>query len=157
MSPRNPRPPLAAAPGSPPTGVTLAEERRRQQEMHERVGRLAGGIAHEVNNMMTVVLGVSHLLQCRLGAQNPAAGDIAQILTAAQRTTDLTQQVLSYSRRQVLQTKELDAGALLRDCMTRVKDLVGPRVQVRWAVDTGNLGVRSDPELLVGALELQPK
>ena len=77
----------------------LAEERLRQADRLESVGRLAGGVAHEANNQMTVVLGaVAFLL--RQTVDDVARQDLEHIRRAAQRTAAITQQLLAFSRRQ---------------------------------------------------------
>jgi two-component system cell cycle sensor histidine kinase/response regulator CckA len=85
----------------------ITEERLRQAERMESVGRLAGGIAHEANNQMTVILGAAGFLRRELRTAE-AIDDLDQIRRAAERTAGITRQLLAYSRRQVLQPQLVD-------------------------------------------------
>ena len=85
----------------------ITEERLRQAERMESVGRLAGGIAHEANNQMTVILGAAGFLRRELRSAE-AIDDLDQIRRAAERTAGITRQLLAYSRRQVLQPQLVD-------------------------------------------------
>jgi two-component system, cell cycle sensor histidine kinase and response regulator CckA len=103
------------------TGVCLdvterkqVEERLRQAQRMESVGQLAGGIAHEANNMMSVVLGCADYVLQRSDLSEPVRQDVEQIWKAAKRTAGVTQQLLAFSRRQVLQPQVLDLNATVR-------------------------------------------
>jgi PAS domain S-box-containing protein len=87
-----------------------AEERLRQAERLESVGRLAGGVAHEANNQMTVVLGAAAFLSKHLHDEE-ARADLEHIRRAAQRTAAITQQLLAFSRRQILQPQVVNLNA----------------------------------------------
>ena len=86
----------------------LTEERLRQAQRMDSVGQLAGGIAHEANNMMSVVLGCADYVLQRTDLPEPVREDVDQIWKAATRTAGITQQLLAFSRRQVLQPQVLD-------------------------------------------------
>ena len=92
----------------------LAEERLRQADRMESVGRLAGGIAHEANNQMTVILGAAEFL-ARAIRDECARMDVEHIRRAARRTAAITQQLLAFSRRQVLQPQLVDLNAVVTD------------------------------------------
>src|SRR2546426_5498213 len=79
----------------------------------EAVGRLAGGIAHDFNNMLTVIQGYSQLLLGSLGPQTPAHGQVKEIHMAAQRAAALTQQLLTFSRKQPRKPRALDLNAVV--------------------------------------------
>ena len=122
----------------------LAEERLRQGERLESVGRLAGGVAHEANNQMTVVLGaVSFLL--RQAADDEARQDLEHIRRAAQRTAAITHQLLAFSRRQVLQLQVVDLNATVGRLEPVLQRALG---------ETSRLVVRFDPE--VGRVKADP-
>ncbi|HEX3232750.1 MAG TPA: PAS domain S-box protein [Gemmatimonadales bacterium] len=122
----------------------VAEERLRQAERMESVGRLAGGIAHEANNQMTVVLGASEFLLRRL--QFPEAReDVEHIRRAAHRTAAITQQLLAFSRRQVLQPQIVDLNAVITSMQPILQRALGElsRLVLRQAADLGP--VKADP------------
>ena len=90
------------------------EEHLRQSQKMEAIGRLAGGIAHDFNNLLTVILGYSSMLHDRLTDDESAVAEVLAIKNASERATSLTQQLLAFSRRQVLQPKVFDLNAILR-------------------------------------------
>jgi PAS domain S-box-containing protein len=122
----------------------LAEERLRQAERMESVGRLAGGVAHEANNQMTVVLGASEFLLRRLKAQD-AREDVEHVRRAAHRTAAITQQLLAFSRRQILQPQIVDLNAVVTTLQPILQRALGElsRLVLRLAPDLGP--VKADP------------
>jgi PAS domain S-box-containing protein len=122
----------------------LAEERLRQAERMESVGRLAGGVAHEANNQMTVVLGASEFLLRRLKAPE-AREDVEHIRRAAHRTAAITQQLLAFSRRQVLQPQIVDLNAVVNTLQPILQRALGElsRLVLRLAPDLGP--IKADP------------
>ncbi len=90
----------------------LMEEHLRDSQRLQSTGQLAGGIAHEANNQMSVVLGAAHFLLRRPDLPEAARQDIDQIRQAAERTAGITQQLLAFSRRQVLQLRQVDLNAV---------------------------------------------
>jgi PAS domain S-box-containing protein len=121
-----------------------AEERLRQAERLESVGRLAGGVAHEANNQMTVVLGSAGFLMRQLHDER-AREDLDQIRRAAQRTAAITQQLLAFSRRQILQPQNVDLNAAVRTLEPVLQRALGEtsRLVLRLAADLGT--VKADP------------
>jgi len=91
----------------------LAEERLIQAQRMDAVGHLAGGVAHEINNMMQVILGFSSLILDRLGNDSRAV-ELRQIHRAASRAAEITSQLLAFSRRQQLRPQVLDLNELIR-------------------------------------------
>ncbi len=90
-----------------------AEERLRQAHRMESVGRLAGGVAHETNNQMSVVLGAAAFVLDRSDIPEAVRADVEHIRKAAERTSTVTAQLLAFSRRQVLRPVALDLNALV--------------------------------------------
>jgi CheY-like chemotaxis protein len=122
----------------------------------EAIGRLAGGIAHDFNNLLTAILGFSGLLQEKLGesegefhldaaAKERAVEQVLEIKTAAERAAALTQQLLAFSRRQVLQPKVFDLNAILADFDKMLRRLVGERIKVTVDCAPDLWSVRADP------------
>ncbi|MGH7476540.1 MAG: ATP-binding protein [Longimicrobiales bacterium] len=91
---------------------SLEEQYRHAQKM-EAVGRLAGGIAHDFNNLLTAITGYSDLLLGELPADSSLRPDVAEIRNAATRATNLTRQLLAFSRKQVLRPEPLDLNTLI--------------------------------------------
>jgi two-component system cell cycle sensor histidine kinase/response regulator CckA len=127
-------------------------ERLQKRDVHlregqrlEALGRLAGGIAHDFNNLLTVVLGYSHSLGEHLDPESEAARDLDELHTAAERATELTRQLLAFSRSQKLQPR----AVLLNDTVTRMESMLrrtlGGTVTLETALDPAAGTVRADP------------
>src|SRR5450759_3631480 len=104
----------------------------------EAIGRLAGGIAHDFNNILTAISGFAELAADELPDDHPVAEDLAQILLASDRAAALTQALLAFSRRQVMQPSVLD----LNDVVTGISPMLG-----RLIGEDVELVVRTDPTL----------
>ena len=117
-----------------------------QQLLHaqkmEAVGRLAGGIAHDYNNMLTVITGYSAGLMDSLDGE--LRQDAEEIHEAARRSADLTRQLLAFSRRQVLQTEVLDANHLLAGLESMLRPLIGESITLCFSLAPEPVHVRSD-------------
>ena len=123
----------------------LLEERLRQAQRMDSVGQLAGGIAHEANNMMSVVLGCADYVLQRTDLPGPVREDVDQIWKAAKRTAGITQQLLAFSRRQVLQPQVLDLNATVRDLEPILTRTLGETLGLRMHLSPGLSPVRADP------------
>ena len=122
----------------------LAEERLRHADRMESVGRLAGGIAHEANNQMTVILGSAEFLGRTLKDEGPRT-DLEHIRRAARRTAAITQQLLAFSRRQVLQPQVLDLNAVVAALEPILQRALGEMSQVKLRLAANLHAVRADP------------
>lgn len=101
------------------------EEQFRQAQKMEAVGRLAGGIAHDFNNLLMVIQGYGDLLADRLQVGDPLRRNAEQIQMAAQRATSLTQQLLAFSRKQMLAPKVLNIQTVVADMEKILRRLIG--------------------------------
>src|SRR5581483_7253358 len=101
------------------------EEHLRQAQRMEAIGRVAGGVAHEINNMMTVILGFCTFLTKSLEEGDPRHQDVAQIARAADRAAEVSRQLLAFSRRQLLQPKVLELNTVLLDLESVLRRLMG--------------------------------
>lgn len=101
----------------------------QQSQKMEAIGRLAGGIAHDFNNLMMVVIGHAHRLLQQLAA-HPAKREIDVISQAGLRAAALTKKLLTFSRRQVFEPKELDINASIRDMEDLLQRMIGEHVQM---------------------------
>jgi two-component system, cell cycle sensor histidine kinase and response regulator CckA len=120
------------------------EDQLRQAQKMDSIGKLAGGIAHDFNNLMTAVIGYSDLLLQQSGAEDTGREKVEAIRDSAVRASDLTRQLLAFSRRQILQTQEID----LRDVVTRMDTLltrlIGDDVRLQTLTGVEPVVVRAD-------------
>ena len=110
-----------------------------QSQKMETVGKLAGGIAHEFNSIMTAIIGQSELLLVDLSAKNPLRQNAVEIRRAADRAAALTRQLLAYGRKQILQPELLDLNVVLVGMENTLRHLMGEASDVRIA-PTAELG-----------------
>jgi PAS domain S-box-containing protein len=122
----------------------LVDERLRHVEKMESVGRLAGGIAHETNNQMTVVLGTTAFLLRRAEAPD-IREDLEHIRRAAESTATITRQLLAFSRRQLLQPQLVSLNAVVRDMEAIVRRTLGETTQVELRLAPDLAQVTADP------------
>jgi PAS domain S-box-containing protein len=121
------------------------EEQLRQSQKMEAVGRLAGGVAHDFNNVLSVILSYGEMLLSDMKPGEPMRPDIEEILKAGKRATDLTRQLLMFSRQQVLAPKVLDLNDLLASMDKMLQRILGADVDL-VSLPTQPLGrVRADP------------
>ncbi|MCA9689362.1 MAG: response regulator [Nannocystaceae bacterium] len=96
----------------------------------EAIGLLAGGVAHDFNNMLTVITGHGRLLQAAMGPKDPLARSISAILTAGERAAQLTAQLLAFSRKHVVSTRPVDMNTIVSEVDVLIERMIGERVQV---------------------------
>ncbi len=120
------------------------EEHLLQSQKMETVGRLAGGIAHEFNSIMTAIIGQSELLLEDLPSGSSLAKNAAEIRKAADRAATLTRQLLAYGRKQILQPQILDLNAIVVGMENMLLHLMGRNVQVSFNPDADLKRVRAD-------------
>ena len=106
------------------------EEQLRQAQKMEAVGRLSGGIAHDFNNLLGVIIGYGEEMEHRLGQDHPLRKSAAEIRKAGERAARLTQQLLAFSRQQVLQPKVLDLNAVVTDIGNMLRRLIGVDIEL---------------------------
>ena len=118
-------------------GVMLDLTERRRSEAHlqeslrlEAVGRLAGGIAHDLNNMLAAILGFSEFLKRSLEPDDPRRADVEQISRAADRSASLTRQLLAFARRELIQPRPLDLNAVVRHAGAMLPSILGENVEL---------------------------
>jgi two-component system cell cycle sensor histidine kinase/response regulator CckA len=121
------------------------EEQFRQAQRLEAVGRLAGGVAHDFNNVLTAITGTCDLLLLDLAPGDRRREDVEDIKKAAERATTLTRQLLAFSRRQVLQAQTLDLNAVVRALEKMLPRLLGEDVQLTLSLAPDLGAVHADP------------
>ena len=126
------------------TGRKQLEAQLFQSQKMETVGKLAGGIAHEFNSILTAIIGQSELLLGDLPAGSPLAKNAAEIRKAAGRAAILTRQLLAYGRKQILQPESLDLNAVIVGMENMFLHLMGRGVEVRFIPAAGLKSVKAD-------------
>jgi PAS domain S-box-containing protein len=120
------------------------EEQYRQAQKMEAVGQLAGGVAHDFNNILTAISGYCSLITDALPADSPVQADLRQIDRAAERATSLTRQLLAFSRRQILEPRVLDLQEAIAAVTPMLKRLLGESIEI--VVRAREVGrIKADP------------
>lgn len=127
------------------TDRRMTEERLRQAHRMESVGTLAGGVAHEANNQMSVILGSAHFILRRSDVPEAVRADVEFIQKAAERTAAVTAQLLAFSRRQVLKPEVLDLNLLVKNWEPVLRRVMGEDRGVRFKLSPELGSVRADP------------
>jgi len=128
------------------------EERFLQAQKMESVGRLAGGVSHDFNNLLTVINGTLDLVLSDLPPVHELRDDLEEVRRAGDRGSALTRQLLLFSRREVLQPVPVGLNALLRDMLRMLDRLLGSRVQVVTELCNPEPIVEVDPGRMEQAL-----
>lgn len=121
------------------------QQQFQQAQKMESIGRLAGGVAHDFNNVLTVINGYSDLLLSQLALDDPLRSPIAEIAKAGERGASLTEQLLAFSRKQIVQPKVLDLNEVVRDAGKMLQRLVGEDIEVITTLATELGHVLADP------------
>jgi len=116
-----------------------------QSQKMESVGRLAGGVAHDFNNLLMVIQGYGDLLLEKLEPGDVRRRAAEEISKAAQRASGLTRQLLAFSRKQVLQPRVLDLGAVVTNIEKMLRRLIGEDVELRTVLDPALGRIKADP------------
>jgi two-component system cell cycle sensor histidine kinase/response regulator CckA len=117
------------------------EEQLRRAERMQAAGRLAGGVAHEVNNMMTGVIGFSEFLLRSLEPMDPRRSEVAEIIKAGTRAADVTRQLLAFTRQQFLRPEVLPVNGVVHDLEKMLRRVLGEDhvLELALAADTGEI------------------
>ena len=136
------------------TAQKSLEEQLRQSTKLEAVGRLAGGVAHDFNNILSVILSCTRMVLDDLppAASETTRQDLDQVLKAAERASSLTHQILTFSRKQILRPLVLDANAALRDLEPMVRRLLSEDIQLDLVLDPALGRIKADGGQLQQAL-----
>jgi len=131
-----------------------AEERQRLQDQlaqaqkMESVGRLAGGVAHDFNNMLSVILGYTELALAHVGSAKPLRADLQEVKRAAQRSAELIRQLLAFARKQTVAPEVLNLNDALEDMLKMLRRLIGEDIDLAWLPASDLWLVRMDPSQL---------
>jgi PAS domain S-box-containing protein len=121
------------------------EESVRQSQKMEAVGRLAGGVAHDFNNMLCALLGLAHLAADGVGPDGKGFTELQEIIGVGERAAALTQQLLAFSRRQVLRPRVVDVCAILTRMSPLIQRLVAEDVELTLSLPAAPVRVKVDP------------
>ncbi len=121
------------------------ESQLRQSQKMEAIGRLAGGVAHDFNNLLTVITGYSDLILASLKPANPLRRDVEEIHKAGERAARLTNQLLAFSRRQVIQPRTLDLNLVIGDMQQMLRRTIGENCELSALLEPSGVWVNADP------------
>jgi signal transduction histidine kinase len=127
------------------TERTQLETQLRQSQKMDAIGKLAGGVAHDFNNILTVIEGYTALLLAELPAEATNRSDVEQIRDAARRAATLTRQLLAFSRQQHLQPRVLNVNDAIGGIEKMLQRLIGEDVELQWQLHPEIQPVKADP------------
>jgi len=116
-----------------------------QSQKMESVGRLAGGVAHDFNNMLNVILGYTELALQNMEKDDPLYDDLREILDAARRSSDITRQLLAFARRQTIAPRAIDLNETVESMLKMLRRLIGEDIDLAWEPGPGLWLVNMDP------------
>jgi CheY-like chemotaxis protein len=128
------------------------EDQVRQTQKMEAVGRLAGGVAHDFNNQLTVINGCADLLLDEAPPGEPAHGLADEIRRAGEQAASLTRQLLAFGRRQITAPTILDLNDVVREVEKMLRRLIGEHIELATDLEPAGARVKADPGLMVQLL-----
>jgi PAS domain S-box-containing protein len=133
-------------------------ERKQAEETHEKlqaqliqarkmesIGRLAGGVAHDFNNMLSVIKGYAELAMAKIDPSEPLYDDLTEIVNAARRSTEVTRQLLAFARKQTVAPRVLDLNKTVEGMLKMLRRLIGEDMDLAWLPGQGLWPVKMDP------------
>ena len=121
------------------------EAQYRQAQKMESVGRLAGGVAHDYNNSLSVIMGYTELAMMDADPKGPLHADLNQVLTASRRARDITRQLLAFARKQTIAPRVLDLNKNIESLLGMLGRLIGEDIDLAWLPGDGLWRVKMDP------------
>jgi signal transduction histidine kinase len=125
--------------------LRASEDELRHAHKMEAVGRLAGGVAHDFNNVLTAIFGYADLLMDQFGKDDPRRADLEEIRRSAERAATLTRQLLAFSRKQVMQPRLLSLNEVVTNLQKLMQRLVSEHISVELELAEGLWPVFADP------------
>jgi len=137
------------------TAIDITREAELEKQLHqakrlETVGQLAGGVAHDFNDLLHVIRGFTDIAFSDLDPNNPAIASLEEVTKATQRASNLVNQLLAFSRRQVLEMSDVDLNAVIKNMMKMVARIIGEHIKVDLRIGPDLSVIRADP----GQIEL---
>lgn len=121
------------------------EGQLRQAQKMESVGRLAGGVAHDFNNMLSIIIGHTEMILEDLDSENPIIESLNEIFEAAERSSNLTRQLLAFARKQTVIPKSLDLNETIDGMLSMLRRLLGENIDLAWLPKPNLWTIRIDP------------
>jgi len=130
-------------------GIDVTEQRKleeqlRQAQKMEAIGHLAGGVAHDFNNILTAIIGYGSLLLNKIPADNPSRAYVDHILAASERAANLTQSLLAFSRKQILNPKPVNVNDIVLGMKKILERVIGEDIEIKVGTADYNLIVKAD-------------
>jgi two-component system cell cycle sensor histidine kinase/response regulator CckA len=126
----------------------LLERQLLQAQKMEGIGQLAAGVAHDFNNILTVIQGHSGMIEIRLPAEDPCAKSIHQVMLAAKRAATLVRQLLIFSRKQVTQFRDIDLNETLANSLAMMERLTGEQIQLDFQPGENLPAIHADDSMI---------
>ncbi|MDY6904727.1 MAG: transporter substrate-binding domain-containing protein [Thermodesulfobacteriota bacterium] len=151
---RDPRGNIIAIMGAMEDITTQVEQEKTRHQLQdqliqaqkmESVGRLAGGVAHDYNNMLSLIIGYTEMALEKIPENDSLHQDLQEILIAAERSTDITRQLLAFARKQTVAPKVLDINATVEGMLKMLRRLIGEDIDLAWLPDSDVWPVKIDP------------
>jgi PAS domain S-box-containing protein len=127
------------------TELKKMETQLNQAQKMESVGRLAGGVAHDFNNMLGVILGHTELALLRTDDKQKLCSDLKEIQNAAKRSADITKQLLAFARKQTIAPRQLDLNDTVESMLNMLRRLIGEDIDLVWQPFPHLWHVKMDP------------
>ncbi len=124
------------------------EEQLNQAQKIESIGRLAGGVAHDYNNMLGIIIGYGEMALEEIDGNDQLHGYLEEILSAAQRSRDITRQLLAFARKQTIEPRILDLNEAVEGALKMLRRLLGENIDLVWLPKQGLWPVEIDPSQL---------
>lgn len=123
----------------------VLENQLQQAQKMESIGRLAGGVAHDFNNMLGVIIGHAELALERISSSDQTFDDLQQIRNACDRSADLTRQLLAFARRQIISPTVLDLNETVEGMLKMLRRLIGENIDLAWIPESKLWSIKVDP------------
>lgn len=121
------------------------QDQLAQAQKMESVGRLAGGVAHDFNNMLSVILGYTEMALNQISPDQPLYAELKEIQKATERSANLTQQLLAFARKQTINPRVLDLNSTVGSMLKMIKRLIGEDIDLGWKAERIIWPIRVDP------------
>ena len=116
--------------------LRMADELHQSQKM-ESVGRLAGGVAHDFNNMLNVIIGYAELAMEKAAPEDELQADLAEIASAGRRSAEITRQLLAFARKQAISPEVIDLNETVESMLKMLRRLIGENIDLAWLPGSG--------------------
>ena len=130
--------------------INTTDQRRVEQQLlqaqkMESIGSLAGGVAHDFNNLLTVIMGHVQLGMMKLAANHPACDHLAEIMKSAERSANLTRQLLAFARKQAISPIIIDLNEVIDGMLKMLRRLIGENIHLAWLPAPDLWQIKADP------------